>query len=477
MNKSIYIKVWLVIIIIATINTDLISQSINTSDYDKNRVKPILENPRYWQYKAEPTLLIGGSSNDNIFQNVDFESELKLISSFGGNYIRNTMSERDSGNVSCFLKINDKYDLNSFNPEYWEKFEKLLKLAYELDIIVQIEVWEFHDYNLGYWSKSPWNPKNNINYTTENCKLNVEGVRLQESKHPFFFSLPKLNNDELLLSYQEKFVDQLLSKTLLYPNILYCITNEIHPQYSPEWGWYWSDFIRNKAKQLGKEVEITEMFWEPDFKSEQQKDSFNRNDKYSYFEASQNSARSSVINWLNSQYINKQINLKPRPVNAVKIYGSDEGPNWAGSSYEGKMRFWRNIFAGFASSRFHRPPFGIGSSQVALNNIKAVRLLQENFNIFISKTDFNYENVLDMDNSEIFVLKNSSNNFALFFGKGGKVKLISPYKQLTSCRITSISPNTLEISTNNYEIKNNLINIEISENEMKILIVEFNLNN
>jgi len=32
------------------------------------RIKPWGANPRYWQYKGRPVLLLGGSREDNLFQ-------------------------------------------------------------------------------------------------------------------------------------------------------------------------------------------------------------------------------------------------------------------------------------------------------------------------------------------------------------------------------------------------------------------------
>jgi hypothetical protein len=59
--------------------------------------------------------------------------------------------------------------------------------------------------------------------------------------------VPALNDDRVLLSYQQRFVDKVLSYSLHCDHVLYCISNEIHPQYPPEWGWYWADYLRKQA--------------------------------------------------------------------------------------------------------------------------------------------------------------------------------------------------------------------------------------
>ena len=70
-----------------------------------NNIKPWSENPRYWQYKGKPALLLGATDNDNLFQNNNVESHLDSLKNFGGNYIRNTMSDRDPGNIYAFAPM------------------------------------------------------------------------------------------------------------------------------------------------------------------------------------------------------------------------------------------------------------------------------------------------------------------------------------------------------------------------------------
>ena len=136
----------------------------------ENRIKPFSQNPRYWQYKLKPVLLVGGSKDDSLFQIPDLKEHLELLASVGGNYIRNTMSSRkDHGfEIYPFKQLdNGKYDLNQFNDEYWQRFANLLEYSFRNDIIIQIEVWDRFDYtdyqNANNWKASPYNPKNNIN--------------------------------------------------------------------------------------------------------------------------------------------------------------------------------------------------------------------------------------------------------------------------------------------------------------------------
>jgi hypothetical protein len=68
------------------------------------RIEIYKTNPAYWQYDGKPVLLMGGSKDDNLFQIPDIKEHLDLLKSVGGNYVRNTMSSRDQGNVWPFRK-------------------------------------------------------------------------------------------------------------------------------------------------------------------------------------------------------------------------------------------------------------------------------------------------------------------------------------------------------------------------------------
>jgi hypothetical protein len=366
-------------------------------------------------------LLLGGTKDDNLFQIPGLKKHLDLLKSVGGNYIRNTMSSRDEGNVWPFKQVNGKYDLDQWNEEYWNRFERMLKLTRDRDIIVQIEIWAFHDFNLGKWEKNPWRPTGNINYTESNTTLKDSCGNIGRKAHDFFFTVPKLKNDRVVLRFQQKFVDKILSHSLRYGHVLYCMTNEIHPQYSPEWGWYWAGYIKDKAAAADRKVETTEMYWEIDMKKPQQRASLDRPDVFSFFEASQNSAKTGQENWDNLQFAYDYLAKKPRPINHVKIYGADTS-TWKGSTDSHATEcFWRNIIGGSASSRFHRPPYGLGLSSKAQAHIKSLRMLTNEMDIF---TCAPHNDLLsDRKPNEAYCLANPGKEYAVYFPDGGEVTL------------------------------------------------------
>jgi len=411
------------------------------------RIEIYKQNPAYWQYNGKPILLLGGSKDDNLFQIPDLKEHLDLLKSVGGNYIRNTMSSRkDKGfEAQPFKKLpNGKYDLDLWNEEYWRRFENLLKLTSERDIIVQIEVWATFDYYRDHWEVNPFNPKNNINYTVEQTQLPV-----QVNSHPtrtennFFWSVPAERNQKTVLKYQQSFVDKMLSYSLQFGNVLYCMDNET--SVTPEWGKYWSEYIKAKAKEAGVTAHTTEMWDKWDLAHPQHNPTFDHPETYSFIEISQNNHQKGQTHWDNAQKQRARIAKNVRPLNNVKIYGADTGR--FGNDRDGMERFWRNIFGGMASARFHRPDSGLGLSDKAQANIRSMRLLTDKMDIFTCEP--HNDLLSDRHPNEAYCLANPGKQYAVYFPDGGEVTLdISSLKKpaklqwldIMQCRWSAAKP-------------------------------------
>jgi hypothetical protein len=54
--------------------------------------------------------------------------------------------------------------------------------------------------------------------------------------------VPALDNNELVLRYQQAFVDKLLSYSLRYPHVLYCMNNETGEDVA--WSDFWARYVR-----------------------------------------------------------------------------------------------------------------------------------------------------------------------------------------------------------------------------------------
>ena len=399
-----------------------IALSLNILAADvSQRIRLWTENPRYWQYRGQPVLLLGGSKDDNLFQIPDLKEHLDEIRAAGGNYIRNTMSDRnDKGfEVYPFYRLADgKYDLERWNEEYWKRFENMLRWTAERGIIVQIEVWDRFDYSTRNWEPHPYNPKNNVNYTyAESGFVEHYPDHAGQNKQPFFFTTPKQRNNTVVLKYQERFVEKMLSYTLQYDHLLYCMDNETSAQEA--WGAWWAEFIRERARRAGKEVCLTEMWDAWDLKADEHKRTFDHPERYDFCDVSQNNQKKGQEHWDNFQWARQRVAARPRPLNTTKTYGADGGR--FGNTRDGLERFWRHLIGGVASARFHRPDSGLGLSQPAVNAIRAARKLET----LIKLWDVEPANELlsDRAENEAYLAARAGRAYALYFTNGGTVGL------------------------------------------------------
>jgi hypothetical protein len=108
----------------------MISAGVLAAADDADRIQPNRENPYYWQYQGEPVLLLGGSWQDNLFNHpVGLAEHLDLLVASGGNYVRNTMSHRNVGNVFAYEQVDGKFDLDRWNEEYWRRLDDFLRMT------------------------------------------------------------------------------------------------------------------------------------------------------------------------------------------------------------------------------------------------------------------------------------------------------------------------------------------------------------
>lgn len=420
------------IVVLLAITLIVISckSTVQFNDY----IHPYDGNPYYWQYKGNPVLLLGGSWQDNLFNHpVGLERHLDLLLESGGNYVRNTMSHRNTGNVFAYSQKDGKFDLDRFNEEYWQRFENFLTMTRDRDIIVQIEVFDpwdlFEDHEAqGGWSLHPYNPANNITYTAAESGLPTDADYApagSPSDHTFYYTVPALHDNQLVLVYQQAFVDRLLSISLEYPNVIYSIQNETGEELA--FGDYWADYIHQKAEDTGRTVYVTDMRRNADLTASDHYHTYDNAERFNFLDVSQN-------NWMTGQhhynqiiYVRDYISEAPRPINNVKIYNRD-------GDEESMARFFRIIFAGGASARFHRPAFrddldaqeistswGLGLGPLAQTTIRSGRMFEDAFNVFASQPD--NELLSERDDNEAYVLVNPGQQYAVYFPDGGEVIL------------------------------------------------------
>ena len=392
-------------------------QALSQISVDKNRIQVYKENPQYWQHKSEPVLLLGGSVEDNLFQIPNLKEHLDLLQSVGGNYVRCTMSCRDEGNIWQFNEVEGLYNLDQWNEEFWQRFNNFLRLTAERDIIVQIEVWATFDYYRLNWDINPFNPKNNVNYTFEQTNLpEVVDSHPTQTENNFFWSVPAENNQRIVLEYQEKFVDQILFYSLKFDHVLYCMDNET--SVTPEWGKFWAEYIQAKANDAEVNVETTEMWDSHNLFHTQHQNTLGHPELYSFCDASQNNHQRGQKHWDNAQKFRAQLN-PVRPINSVKIYGSDQ--YHFGDDQDGLERFWRNVFGGMASARFHRPPSGLGLGPLACRHLKSMRMLTDNIHIFSCQP--NNHLLSNRRENQAYAITNIGKEVAVYFPKSGTIDI------------------------------------------------------
>ncbi|MFP4250752.1 MAG: hypothetical protein ACLFU7_13915 [Armatimonadota bacterium] len=393
-----------------------------------DRIRPWNEDARYWQYRGEPVLLIGGSREDNLFQIADLEEQLDLLASVGGNQIRNTMSDRDEGDVYPYARLEDgRYDLDQWNEEYWDRFRRLLQLTHERDIFVQIEVWDRFDLSRDNWLRHPYRPSNNVNYTAEQTGLaDAYPDHPGRDVQPFYHSIPGMEEYQpeydRIRGYQERFVARMLSHSLPYGNVLYCMNNETSTD--PRWGQYWMAFIKERAAEAGVDVFVTDMF-DDGYRPEQSRNIrlvLDHPELYDFIDISQvNSRNFGEDHWRRLRWVVDQAAEHPRPINHTKIYSAGETGFGSGTPQDGIERFWRNLLAGSASSRFHRPTSGIGINEIAQACIRSARLVEERVRFW--QIEPRIDLLGNREENEAYLACSPGEAYVLFFCRGGSVSL------------------------------------------------------
>jgi len=413
---------------------------------------------RYWKYNGRRTLLLGGwnhghnpfidhdTDNDKDKQGVStpeqIKGEMDALVAAGGNYLRCVLDPGMAAGIQGFdfcAKSGSRYDLNTMTGPFWTRIEMFISEAKKRDIIVQLEIWDRFDLidgSWGSWPFSPWNPKNNKNYTTASSGLATSYGSF--STHPFLQDVPghpkyekaseaRKKQYDVVRRFQDKFIDTLLSITLRYDNVLYCMNNETH--VDPAWGLYWMNFIENKAKARGKAVFTTDMF-DDVFNAESSRGltyQLLHRDQYDYVDISQaNSRHRDEAHWNAVQWI-AGATAKTNPpylMHMTKVYGNDlalEGKPWSrfrpGDSDNAIEEWWRNLLSGVAGVRFHRPTAGIGLCDASKGCISATRKVETQVKFWDVKPRLDL--MTNRESDEAYLAADPGKAYILYFTKNG----------------------------------------------------------
>jgi len=336
------------------------------------------------------------------------------------------MSDRKAADVSPFERDADgTYDLERWNDPYWDRLAAFLEETAERDIVVELTLWDQHDFATSRWADHAWNPANN--QTLPEDSLPATGGDHWEDRIAFFRTVAEGN--EAVLSHQERFVDRVLDDTLEYGNVIYNVTNE--GWAGIEWERHWAEHVLNRARKHGVDVDVANMNMSP---GDSVRKAIEHPETFLYVEVSQHNqdsvGSSGQEHWDLLQRWRSDVGdaVGPRPFNNVKIYGGFDGViEAAGDADEAVERFWRNVFGGCAACRFHRQVaggdegWGIGGSERALTHVRSVRLVEELVDLWRLRP--RQDLLGDVDPNEAYCVAAPGESYAVYFPEGGTVTL------------------------------------------------------
>jgi hypothetical protein len=116
----------------------------------------------------------------------------------------------------------EKWDLTSFNADYFARLKRLLDRAQERGIVVQLTLFDgagmrFKD----RWPYNPWNSVNNVNGV-----VNSQLSAMPDFYHGSIAAIDGSGSATTLGAIQSKFVEKVVSETLDHWNVVFEIMNE-----------------------------------------------------------------------------------------------------------------------------------------------------------------------------------------------------------------------------------------------------------
>ena len=193
------------------------------------------DNPHYLNYKGDPIILITSAEHYGAVLNLDFDynkylatlhaEDMNYTRIFMGNYVEADQSHGISANTlgpapGRFVtpwKRTDipggytgdfKWDLDEWNPAYFDRLKDFIAKAESLDIIVELTFF-CATYNDEIWERHAFNPQNVVNEIGELSRGETNTLA-----------------NPTLVSYQKKLIEKVVQEVNTFPNIFYEISNE-----------------------------------------------------------------------------------------------------------------------------------------------------------------------------------------------------------------------------------------------------------
>ena len=446
------IDVSLLIAVLLGCTTLAADEHMGTTQDRSGSIQPWSENPHYWEYKGNPVLLLGafdhghnpfidGSTRDTVsVDDIDvIVNQIAEMVDAGGNVLRCVLDPGAGARlgIHSFKKDNTgTFDLNMPQGEYWQRLSTFITEAEKRDVIVELEIWDRFDWFGKNWQACPFNPKNNINYTYENTNLKPSYERGEiYLNHPMAIGVPHHPNYDSVSvdikekydrvrEFQEIFVSQVYRVTKSHGNVLYNMNNETSEH--PAWGEYWIKHLKQRADEDDIKIICTNMqdgIFDLE-ESEELQRQFNHPELYDYLDISQiNSRLRDEAHWHAVEWIATRAHQKDFLLYMTKLYGSDarEPDPWAswkpGDTDNAIEEWWRNLIAGVAGVRFHRPTSGIGLSDKAKACIRATRKIESKIKFWDVKP--RQDLLTDRDEDEAYLAADPGKHYILYFTHKG----------------------------------------------------------
>ncbi|WP_422927864.1 hypothetical protein [Singulisphaera sp. PoT] len=186
------------------------------------------ENPHYLRYQGRTTVLVTSGEHYGSVLNLDFDfipyldalkaSGLNMTRLFSGTYREvpgsfnikeNNLAPAPGRYLPPWIKVGeDKYDLDRFNPAYFDRLKQFLRAAEERGIVVEY-VFFCPFYEDVLWDIDPMNAKHNVNGVGA-----VPGNEVFTLKHPE------------LVARHEAFVRKVVAELKDVNNLYYEVCNE-----------------------------------------------------------------------------------------------------------------------------------------------------------------------------------------------------------------------------------------------------------
>jgi len=115
-----------------------------------------------------------------------------------------------------------KFDLNAFNPDYWNNFREVTRHLADNGIIVHLQIYQqcyFEDVYPDRWACCFWNPANNVNEFTRKLTPNKNG------HHPFIEA--GVGGNAELLAQQMNYLEHILDAVGDLGNVFLDLSNEM----------------------------------------------------------------------------------------------------------------------------------------------------------------------------------------------------------------------------------------------------------